>query len=226
MPIPDTTFAQHLNLLCAGLFLLVTLGLIATRQVLASVRIFILQSCLLAVSAVLIGLVYGSPHLFAVAAITIVTKVFLIPLFLRRRLGPDMHARREVDISVGIPTALLVALGLTGFAYFVMHPLVQATTADISANMPVGTAVLIVGSYAILVRREALPQLMGLLAMENGAFLAGISIAPDLPLIAELAAAFDVIIIVVVLGLLTKKIHERIGHTTVGELDDLKEGEA
>jgi hydrogenase-4 component E len=222
---PDIALIQHLNLLVAGLFLLVTLGLVATRQVLASNRIFVIQSFLLAISAVLVGYVYGSPHLYAVAGITVVTKVFLIPLFLRKRLGPDLHARREVEMSVGIPSALLVALGLTGFAYFVVQPLLPSASADIAANMPVGTAVLVVGAYAILVRREALPQLMGLLAMENGAFFAGISIAPDLPMIAELAAAFDVIIIAVVLGLLTKKIHERVGHTTVGDLTELKEGE-
>ncbi|HTR81445.1 MAG TPA: hypothetical protein VMM58_07420 [Bacteroidota bacterium] len=220
----DPVLARHLNPLVGGLFLLVTFGLIATRQVLAAVRIFILQSLLLSFSAALLGLVNNSFHLYAVAVITVATKVLLIPLFLRGRLGADMHARREVTLSVGIPSSLLAALALTGFAYVIMEPLVQSADTDIIVNASVGTAVLLIGAYAIVVRREALPQLMALLAMENGAFFAGISIAPDLPMIAELAAAFDVVIIVVVLGLLTKKIDERVGHTTVGDLDELKEG--
>ena len=33
--------------------------------------------------------------------------------------------------------------------------------------------------------------------MENGAFFAGVAIAPDLPLIAELAVAIDVVLIAV-----------------------------
>ena len=49
--------------------------------------------------------------------------------------------------------------------------------------------------------------------MENGAFFAGIAIAPDLPLIAELAVAIDVILIAVVIGVLTRDIKLTIGTT-------------
>jgi hydrogenase-4 membrane subunit HyfE len=59
--------------------------------------------------------------------------------------------------------------------------------------------------------------------MENGAFFASVSIAPGLPLIAELAAAFDVLIIALVMGLLTQRIHERVGTTDVGRMTSLKE---
>jgi len=38
-----------------------------------------------------------------------------------------------------------------------------------------------------------------------------------------LSAAFDVLIIALVMGILTRKIHERIGSTTVSDLKTLKE---
>ncbi len=60
----------------------------------------------------------------------------------------------------------------------------------------------------MIARREAFPQIVGILAMENGAFFAGVAIAPDLPLIAELAIAIDVVLIVVVIGVLTRNITE------------------
>jgi hydrogenase-4 component E len=82
---------------------------------------------------------------------------------------------------------------------------------------------LLLGAYVVMVRREAVPQVIGILSMENGAFFASVSIAPDLPLIAELAAAFDVLIIAVVMGLLTRRIHERVGTTDVGRMTSLKE---
>ena len=59
--------------------------------------------------------------------------------------------------------------------------------------------------------------------MENGAFMAGISIAPDLPLISELAAAFDVLVIALVIGLLIRSIHKHVGTTLVGDMASLKE---
>jgi hydrogenase-4 component E len=89
--------------------------------------------------------------------------------------------------------------------------------------LPIGMASLLIGTYTVTVRGEAVPQLLGILAMENGAFFAGISIAPNLPLIAELAAAFYVLITVLVIGLLAMRIHKMIAKTAVGELMALRE---
>ena len=87
-------------------------------------------------------------------------------------------------------------------------------------NVPIGLAGLLLGAFTLVTRREAVPQLIGILAMENGAFLAGVAIAPGLPLIAELAASFDVLVIVLVMGILTQAIHEQIGTTGIVTLVD------
>jgi hydrogenase-4 membrane subunit HyfE len=59
--------------------------------------------------------------------------------------------------------------------------------------------------------------------MENGAFFAGIAIAPNLPLMLELALAFDILIIAFIAGILTRTVHERMGTTAVGTLSTLRE---
>jgi hydrogenase-4 component E len=74
-----------LDALTGALFLLMALGVVGTRQVLASLQLFIAQSVLLAISAALLGIATGSVHLFAVAAITLATKTFMIPWLLRWR---------------------------------------------------------------------------------------------------------------------------------------------
>ncbi len=56
-----------------------------------------------------------------------------------------------------------------------------------------------------------------------GPFFAGISLAPDLSVITELVAAFDILILVFVIGVLTRKIHEQTGTTFVGILKFLRE---
>jgi hydrogenase-4 component E len=76
------------------------------------------------------------------------------------------------------------------------------------------------------VRREALPLLIGLLVMENGAFLAGISISRNLPLLVELAIATDGLIIVFISGVLIRAVQKHVGTTAVGELASLKEAAA
>ena len=79
------------------------------------------------------------------------------------------------------------------------------------------------GPTRLSVRREAVPLFLGLLAMENSALFAGFAIAPELPMMAELAVVFDVLIVAFVFGILTRAVHEHIGTTEVGTLTLLKE---
>jgi len=221
---PTLSLGNELNLLAAGFFLLATFGLVATRQVLDCVSVFAWQSLMLAVSAGLVASETGLTHLYAVAAITVMTKSLLIPWLLARTSSSAVVARREISQTLTVPTSLLIALGLATLAYFLAAPLEAAAPgAHVGVNLPIGLATLLIGAFTVTVRREALPQVLGILSMENGAFFAGVAIAPDLPLFAELAAAFDVLVIALVMGLLTRKLHERTGSTTVADLTELRE---
>ena len=213
-----------LDALTGALFLLTALGVLATRQVLASLRLFITQSLLLTVSAILLGIATASVHLFAVAAITIGTKTLLIPWLLRRTVSADVYRTREIERVLNIPSSLLLAAGLIVTAYALAEPVISAVEVPFGViNLPLGLAAMFLGAFTIVVRREAVPQLLGLLAVENGVFFAGVAIVPNLPVIAELAAAVDVPVVALVIGLLTRRIHLRIGTTAVGSLATLRE---
>jgi hydrogenase-4 component E len=213
-----------LDALTGALFLLTAIGVVATRQVLASLQLFILQSLLLTLSAVLLGIALGSPHLFAVAAITIATKTVMIPWLLRHTVSSEVYRTREIERVLNIPSSLLVAAALVVLAYVVANPLLRAVAVPFAPiNLPLGMAAMFLGVFTVTVRREAVPQLLGLLAIENGVFFAGIAIVPSLPVIAELAAAVDVPVITLVVGLLTRQIHRRLGTTAVGQLSALRE---
>lgn len=213
-----------LDALTGALFLLTALGVVATRQVLASLQLFILQSLLLTVSAVLLGIGLGSIHLIAVAAITIATKTLLIPWLLRRTVSAEVYRTREIERVLNIPSSLLIAAVLIVLAYVVANPLLAVVEVPFAqVNLPLGIAAMFLGAFTIAVRREAVPQLLGLLAVENGVFFAGVAIVPNLPVIAELAAAVDVPVVALVIGVLTRRIHARLGTTAVGRLASLRE---
>ena len=217
-------FIDGLNALTAGLVLLTAFGMVTTRQVQGVIRFLVVQSLFVAASAFLIGFDRRSIDLIALGAIMIASKVITIPWVLRRTIPGEVYERREINQAVNIPSSLLLALLLAIAAEFLVTPLLE-TTSDpvIHVNLPIGMAGLLIGAYTLIARREAIPQLIGLLAMENGAFFAGISIAPDLPLIAELAIAIDVVLIAVVVGLLTRNITETIGTTEAAALSELRE---
>jgi hydrogenase-4 component E len=219
-----TIWLQNLNALTGGLFLLVTFGLVATRQVQGCVRLFAILSALLGVSAFLLSAIYHTWHLMIVGVVDIGTKAIIVPWLLRRALRDEVYTRREVTQVLNIPTALLVALVLAVTAYLLSEPLLaMGDGTALGLNLPIGLAGLLIGGFTASVRREAVPLLLGLLAMENSAFFAGIAVAPEMPLIAEVSIAFDVLILVFIVGVLTRTVHEQIGTTEVGALTTLRE---
>ena len=160
-----------LDALTGALFLLTAIGVVATRQVLASLQLFILQSLLLALSALLLGIGLGSVHLLAVAAITIATKTLMIPWLLRHTVSDEVYRTREIERVLNIPSSLLVSAVLILLAYAVANPLLSAVDVPFARiNLPLGIAAMFLGAFTIAVRREAVPQLLGLLAVENGVF--------------------------------------------------------
>ncbi|HTQ61196.1 MAG TPA: hypothetical protein VMI32_13290 [Candidatus Solibacter sp.] len=213
-----------LNTLSAGLILLCAFAMVGTRQVQGVVRFFVTQSLLLAASSFLLAFDEHSIHLWALGAITVGAKVILIPWVLKRTLAPELYERREIAQALNIPISLLLALLLAIVAELLVGPISSASRNPVIAiNLPIGLACVLIGAYSLVARREAIPQLIGILAMENGAFLAGIAIASELPLIAELAVAIDVVLIAVIVGLLTRNIEEKIGTTEPAALSELKE---
>lgn len=216
---------SNLNALAGGLFLITAFGIIATRQVQDCLRFFIFESMFMAASAFVLGASPLSWHLIAVGSINLVTKPLLIPWVLKRTVREDVYTRREINQVLSIPISLLIGLALAVAAYFITLPWLNATNAGgaLRINVPIGLAGVLLGAYTLAVRREAVPQILGILAMENGAFFAGVAIAPDLPVIAELAVAFDVLVLAFVVGILTRAVHERTGTTSVGDLTNLRE---
>ena len=209
----------------AALFVIFGLGVIVTRQMLGTLYLFMLHALALTASAVLLGIALGSPHLFWVAAITFVTKVVAIPLVLVWSAGPNIYERREVDQVLSIPVSVIIAAALALIAWVVANPLVHAISDRPFAtiNLPTGLIAIFFGAYTVAVRREAVAQLMGILIMESGSFFASISIVNDLSIIVEIAAAVDVPIAALVIGLLIRNIRKVTGTTRVGLLAELKE---
>ncbi len=217
--------ARALDGFVAALFVIFGLGVIVTRQMLGTLYMFMLHALALAASAIVLAVALDSPHLGWVAAITVATKVIAVPLVLRWAAGSEIYKRREVEQVLTIPMSVLLATALALVAWIAANPLVHAVVERPFAviNLPTGLMAIFFGAFTVAVRREGVAQLMGLLIMESGAFFASISIVNDLSIIAEIAAAVDIPIAALVIGLLIRSIHRVTGMTRVGSLSELRE---
>jgi hydrogenase-4 component E len=217
--------AGALDGLIAALFVIFGLGVIVARQMLGALYLFMLHATALTAAAVVLALALDSPHLGWVAVITFTTKVIAVPLVLRWAAGSEIYERREVDQVLTIPVSILIAAAIALVAWVAANPLVHAV-ADrpfAAVHLPTGLMAMLFGAFTVAVRREGVAQLMGLLIMESGAFFASIAIVHDLSIIAEVAAAVDVPIAALVIGLLIRSIHRVTGMTRVGLLASLRE---
>jgi len=211
-----------LNALAAALFLITTFMFLASRQTAASLSLYVRQGLLLSASALVQAYALHSLDLLLFAVITVIAKAVVIPWMLRRSLAPSFQSRREAELAVSVPTSLLIAIAVSLVAYTIAQPLGGTMPSFIAVNLPVGLAGLLISIYALSVRREALPQFLSLLMLDNGVFFAGVAIATTSP-VWELAAALEAIIVTVIVALLFRAISERIGTTHVGRLSGLRE---
>ena len=76
----------------------------------------------------------------------------------------------------------------------------------------------LIGFFMMINRRKALTQVLALLSLENGLFLAAISLTYGMPLIVELGVFFDVLVAVMVLGILVYRIRETFESMDVSRL--------
>jgi hydrogenase-4 component E len=86
--------------------------------------------------------------------------------------------------------------------------------------IPLGFATLLIGFFAMAIRRKAVSQIVGLLLVDNGIALVAFLATSGVPLVVELGASLDVLLLVVVLRVLAA----RMGSTfAVLDLDQLRD---
>ncbi|MCK7495972.1 MAG: hypothetical protein MZW92_37230 [Comamonadaceae bacterium] len=221
----DFTIVASLNALFGVLFLLTTFMMLTLRQTQAVLHAYVAQALLLTASTVLLAIGRRSPELALVAVITLVAKPLLVPWLITRLLAPALRAKREVQAVLNVPTSLSIALGISVTAYFLTRPLLPAADAVAQVNVPIGLDVLLLGVMMLAIRREAVPQLMSLMVIDNGAFFAGIAITTSSALV-EFAAALEGVMVVMIVALLTRAIARFVGSTEVSALASLRERRA
>jgi hydrogenase-4 component E len=204
------------------LILLVTFMLIVARQLRTAVFAYAVQSWLLGGVSIALFAITGLLDLLLFGLLVVVVKGVVVPQLLRRRTAFAISGRRETVYYVGFPTALLIgaALSLAGFV-----SAGQIHLADELLPSPVlgiALAVLLLGLFTTVARRDAVLQVAGLLAAENGLLLAGLVLEPKLSLLVEFAIVLDVLIAVLVMGFLVARMHEAVSSTDTSELTRLR----
>jgi len=219
-PAPTEISSQFITLF-AALMLVLQLLLVVQRMLLTSIRLFAIQSLLLAGIAGVIAHAHNAGHVYVIAVLTVVGKVLLLPRLLNR-LVHRIRIVQEMEPLLNAPTSMLLCGGLTLLGYLVARPFTSLERLG-NNTLAIAITLLLTGFFLMFNRRKAITQVLALLTVENGVMLAAVALTTyGMPLVVELGIFFDVMVAVMVLGILVYRIRESFDSMDTSKLTQLK----
>jgi hydrogenase-4 component E len=212
--------ANVLILSAAGMLVTAYL-MVGQKALFTTIRLYGVQSLLLAIVATTIGISESRHELFVTAALTVVLKTILIPWFLMRTVD-RIGIHREIEPFLNVPVSLLICLGLTVVGYRVSTGFEEGAQQVTHHLIGVALSLLLIGLFLMVTRKKAITQILALLTVENAVFLVAVGVTTGMPLIVEFGIAFDVMLAVLVLGILVQRIVGRFESMDVSRLSNLK----
>ena len=198
--------------------LITAISINSLSQIEAWIKAYMINSWLLSLLIFFVAVKNPEHHLYVASTLTFASKGVLLPFFLKsivRQMKKVQVVETYLSTSLsliisGIIIAIVyVSLGkgifITGFSSFVLK---------------ISVAVILIGLFIMITRRSAIAQILGLLFMENGVFLAGFSLTFGMPTIVELGVVFDLLMIVIIMGVFMIQIKQKFS-SEAADIDQL-----
>ena len=213
---------QQFLLVLAALVLFSAFSLLAQARLVSAIHAFAWQGALVAGVTTVIAVAGRLPHLYFSAALTLALKALLIPWILHR-LVRRLELDRHVESLWRPALTIMAAVGLVIFSYWLVLPIVEQELTFTRNIVAISLAVVLIGLLMMVMRQQAVIQVLGFMSMENGLFLAAVSATAGMPLVVELGVAFDVLVAMVLFGMFFFQIRESIDSLDVDRLNRLTE---
>lgn len=203
------------------LVLLIEFGMLRQALVRDQVRLYAAQSFLVSVLAVVVAAGRHIPELYALAALSFLLKVVIVPALILR-----VFRRSSMDIAgsgrTGVASAVLLSIVIAGFGLFTADALDISSSALPKSALSLSVAIVLVAFVLMVVRRDVASQAIGFFSLENGVSMTSLVVAAGLPLILEVAFLFDLLVAVVVFGVLMRVHTERRSSLSTADLTGLR----
>ena len=162
----------------------------------------------------------GDAGLAVVAVLVLAAKAVAIPMLLSAVVRRDPRSRETAPL-VNVPASLVAAGVLVVVAFLASSRLTALLPGSAARLAPLGLATVLVGFLVLVIRRKAVSQIIGLLLVDNGIALVAFVLTAGVPLVVELGASLDVLLVVVVLRVLAARMHTRFGPVDPDQLREL-----
>jgi len=185
------------------------------------IQSFRYQSFFLSLATFLAARHENSVELLCVSILLFLLKVIAIPHLLLR-IVRRIKANENIGLFINTQLSLVCALVFTYVSWAFSRQTLPAAGETQSFMFTVALSVILTGGFLMIFRMKALTQIIGLLVMENGAFLLAALVSGGMPFFVEISIFFDVLISMIILGIFVYKINKLFTHIDVHKLTELK----
>ena len=205
----------------SAVFLFITLLMMASaKRISTCVLLFSIQSAIMAAQILSLAWARHSIEAYAVATLVITVKVVAIP-WLLFRIMKTVKAAQDVAASTTGAQSVFIMAGLILLSFFAVAP--YAITLRLDEDLlAAAVALLLAGAFLMISRKKALMQVIGLLVLENGIFVAALTTTYGMPLVIEIGIFFDLLMGVFLMGLFVFRIRDTFEHLDVSKLRRLR----
>jgi len=202
-------------------FLLMTVLLMgAAKRISTCIALFAAQCAVIAAQILAIAWVQRSFEPLGIAFLVISVKVVAIPYSLLW-IVREIKTVREVKSSTTAAQSVFIAAGLILLAFFAVQPYARTLRVD-ESMLAAAISLVLSGAFLMVSRKKALMQIVGLLVLENGIFLAALITTLGMPLIIEIGISFDLLMVVLLMGVFVFRIRDTFDHLDVSKLRRLR----
>lgn len=202
--------------------LLVTvIAMLQVRKIATTIKLLAFQSFLLTVLSLLTAFKTETWSLLFTAGLTLTVKTIAIPYILHYTIN-RININRGLEPFLNRQYTFLISLILLIVSYYVTANLHLPGEDQVREFLPVAVSLIFIGAFIMIVHRKAIVQGIGLITIENGLFLLTISIFTGMPLVVELGIFFELLVMVVIIGILSFQIHSTFQSLSTDKLKELK----
>ncbi len=201
--------------------LMMAFVMVTAKRITALINGFRLQSLFLFLLMFVLAFRANSTELYIIMTLLCVTKVILIPHMLHR-VVKKIKVNEDLGLSANPTVSIFTAVILAYLAYAFTGKIIAIPGQAEGGAFFVSLSITLIGLFLMIFRMKALAQIVGLLVMESGMFLAAASVSGGMPFMVEIAIFFDVFLAVIILGVFVYKINSLFTHIDVDKLTELK----
>jgi hydrogenase-4 component E len=210
---------------CAAGVVMIGILIAGTRSMGRAIWLVAVQAFLLSAAVVGVGVATGSMHLVLGGLLTMASRGIAVPLILGRILRAS-PVRVERNPYLGPRVSLVIAIAIVFAATLAVDGATfggpQTGSINAGRALPASVAEVLTGLLIAMTRRKGLSIVVGLLIFENGLALTAFSLTYGMPFVVELGATFDLLLVLVAIGVYARRMLTVFGSLSTDQLRNLR----